>query len=212
MSRFLKAALCYALLATATLSFAQTLGDISGEVKDPSGAILPGVTVTITNAATNASRSTVSNDSGLYTFPALQPGLYNITAELKGFKKYSQNGIELQVQANLRLDIPMSVGDVSEILEVTAQGAQLATENATVGTVVEQKRIVELPINGRNYLSLAGLAPNVSAGFPSAGQADGRQGGDRANQNISVAGMRNQFNRFTLDGVENTDPNFNTYV
>ncbi|BDC48797.1 hypothetical protein F183_A11130 [Bryobacterales bacterium F-183] len=212
MSRFKSVALCYALLATATLVSAQTLGDISGEVKDPTGAILPGAAVTITNSATNASRSTVTNDAGLYAFPALQPGLYNITAELKGFKKYSQNGIELQVQGNLRVDIAMTVGDVSEILEVTAQGALLATENATVGTVVEQKRIVELPINGRNYLSLAGLAPNVSAGFPSAGQADGRQGGDRANQNISVAGMRNQFNRFTLDGVENTDPNFNTYV
>jgi len=192
--------------------YAQTLGDIGGEVRDPAGAAVVEATVTITNTATNASRTTTTNESGLYAFPALQPGTYSIRVEAKGFKAYNQTGIELQVQQNARIDIALTIGQVTEVLEVTAQGALLATENATVGTVVDQKRIVELPINGRNYLSLTGLAPNVSFGFPSAGQADGRQGGDRANQNISVAGMRNQFNRFTLDGVENTDPNFNTYV
>ncbi|MGH9627742.1 MAG: hypothetical protein ACRD7E_05295, partial [Bryobacteraceae bacterium] len=88
----------------------------------------------------------------------------------------------------------------------------LSTENATVGTVIENKRIVELPLNGRNYLQLVALAPNVSYGFPSAGQAGARQGGIRADQSISVGGMRSQFNRYTLDGVENTDPNFNTFV
>jgi hypothetical protein len=210
MSRIKSIALCLAL-ALVPLS-AQTLGDIGGEVRDPAGAAVVNATVTVTNTATNAARKTTTNDSGLYAFPALQPGSYSIRVEAPGFKAYNQTGIELQVQQNARIDITLTIGQVNEVLEVTAQGALLATENATVGTVVEQKRIVELPINGRNYLSLAGLAPNVSAGFQSAGQADSRQGGDRANQNISVAGMRNQFNRFTLDGVENTDPNFNTYV
>ena len=81
-----------------------------------------------------------------------------------------------------------------------------------MGTVIENKRIVELPLNGRNYLQLVALAPNVTTLSPSAGQAGSRQGGDRAGQSISVAGQRIMFDNFTLDGVENTDPNFNTYV
>ncbi|MEJ7607286.1 MAG: hypothetical protein WKF37_13725, partial [Bryobacteraceae bacterium] len=88
----------------------------------------------------------------------------------------------------------------------------LTTENATVGTVIENKRIVDLPLNGRNFLQLVSLSPNVSFGFANSGQANGRQGGTRAQQNISLAGQRSMYNRFTLDGIENTDVNFNTYV
>ncbi len=205
------APLTFLLLLTATL-FGQTLGDVAGTVQDPQGAPIAGAKVTITNAATNATRTSSTNNEGIYTFPALVPGTYTVKIDKAGFKSYSQSNIELQVQANIRVDVAMQLGQVSETIEVSAAATNLQTENATVGTVVEQKRIVELPLNGRNYLQLTALAPNVSFGFPSAGQADGRQGGDRANQNISVAGMRNNFNRFTLDGVENTDPNFNTYV
>ena len=200
------------VLAFQIPAISQTLGDIAGEVKDQQGASIAAAAVSLTNQSTGASRTTISNDSGSYAFPALQPGVYTVKVEKTGFKASIEKDIEVQVQANVRRDVVLSLGQVSETIEVSASAATLQTENATVGTVVEQKRIVELPINGRNYLSLAGLAPNVSFGFPSAGQADGRQGGDRANQNISVSGQRNNYNRFTLDGVENTDPNFNTYV
>src|SRR5205807_4650606 len=96
-------------------------------------------------------------------------------------------------------------------VEVVAN-ALMVTENATVGTVVDNRRIIELPLNGRNYLQLVSLAPNVSTGFSTQGQAGARQGGIRAAQTISVAGQRTNFNHYTLDGVENTDPNFNTFV
>ncbi len=201
--------LCFLMVVSMA---AQTLGDVTGEVRDASGAQIPGVKVVITNSATGAARDTITNDSGVYAFPALTPGAYTLRAEKQGFKSASSTSFDLQVQQSARLDLSLEVGSTSDSVEVNASGAILQTENATVGTVVEQKRIVELPLNGRNYLALTALAPNVSFGFPSAGQADGRQGGDRANQNISVAGQRNNFNRFTLDGVENTDPNFNTYV
>jgi hypothetical protein len=206
------ASLLTALLMLSASVFGQTLGDVAGTVTDPQGAPVAGANVTITNTSTNAVRQTTTNNEGIYAFPALVPGTYSIKVDKAGFKTSTQSNVELQVQASIRVDITMQLGQVSETIEVSASGATLQTENATVGTVVEQKRIVELPLNGRNYLQLTALAPNVSFGFPSAGQADGRQGGDRANQNISVAGMRNNFNRFTLDGVENTDPNFNTYV
>ena len=191
---------------------AQTFGEISGEVRDVSGAVISGAVVTITNVNTNAIRESVSNDSGVYSFPALPPGTYNLKVAKTGFKTVARNAIEIQVQQSARVDIDLPVGQVSESVEVSASAALLSTENATVGTVIENKRIVELPLNGRNYLQLVSLSPNVSYGFGSAGQAGSRQGGDRASQNISVAGQRSYFNNFTLDGVNNTDPNFNTYV
>ena len=205
-------ALLFSFLSAVSILLGQTLGDISGEVRDATGAVISGVNITLTNQATNAKRNTSSNESGSYSFPALVPGPYRVRAEKPGFKAANSSTLELQVQQQARLDLRLEVGAVTESIEVNASAASLATENATVGTVVENKRIVELPLNGRNYLQLTALAPNVSYGFPTAGQADARQGGDRAGQNISVAGMRNSFNRFTLDGVENTDPNFNTYV
>lgn len=206
----LRAALLAMLCALA--ASAQTLGDLSGEVRDPSGALVPGVRITLTNVATNATRQTTTNEAGFYAFPALQPGVYTIRAEKEGFRAYVRTGLEIQVQLSTRVDIELQVGAVTESVEVRAEGALLQTENATVGTVIENKRIVELPLNGRNALQLVSLAPNVSFGFPSAGQAGSRQGGIRAEQSIAVAGHRAQFNRFSLDGVENTDPNFNTIV
>jgi hypothetical protein len=202
------------LFALALLSsvFGQTFGDISGEVRDTSGASIGGAQVTVVNVETNATRSAVSNEAGLYSFPALPPGTYNLKVEKEGFKAVNRPSILIQVQQSARVDIELPVGQVTESVEVSASAALLTTENATVGTVVENKRIVELPLNGRNYLQLVSLAPNVSYGFGSAGQAGSRQGGDRSSQNISVAGQRSYFNNFTLDGVNNTDPNFNSYV
>jgi hypothetical protein len=116
------------------------------------------------------------------------------------------------VQQSVRLDLTLQVGQVSETVEVTASAALLQSENATVGSVVENREIVEAPLNGREYLNLVTLAPNISNNAPAAGQAQSRQGGDRANQSISAGGNRIIYDYFTLDGVVNTDPNFNTYV
>ncbi|MGH9721746.1 MAG: carboxypeptidase regulatory-like domain-containing protein [Bryobacteraceae bacterium] len=209
--RALRLLLCLAV-ALAIPASAQTFGEISGEVRDQSGAVVAGARIVITNVANNATREATSNDSGIYAFPALVPGIYNLRVEKPGFKAVTRNAVEIQVQQNARIDFEMSVGQVTESVEVSAQAALLSSENATVGTVIENKRIVDLPLNGRNYLQLVSLAPNVSFGFPSAGQAGSRQGGIRADQSISVAGQRAQYNHFTLDGVENTDPNFNTFV
>jgi hypothetical protein len=200
------------LFAVLVPAFGQTFGDISGEVRDSSGATIAAAQVTIVNVDTNATRTAVSNDAGVYSFPALPPGTYNLKAEKTGFKTVTRPGILIQVQQSTRIDIDMPVGQVTESVEVSATAALLTTENATVGTVVENKRIVELPLNGRNYLQLVSLSPNVSYGFGNAGQAGSRQGGSRAEQNIAVAGQRSYFNNFTLDGVNNTDPNFNSYV
>jgi hypothetical protein len=209
--RTLKWVLCLAVFLTGAL-FGQTLGEITGQVTDSSGGAVPAASVTATNTGTNAVRSVVSNEAGIYSFPALQPGVYSVRVEKPGFKAVTRPNIQLEVQQTARIDFEMPVGQVTESIEVAADAAVLATENATVGTVIENKRIVELPLNGRNYLQLVAMAPNVSFGFQSAGQAGSRQGGLRADQSISVAGQRANFNHYTLDGVENTDPNFNTFV
>src|SRR5213080_917974 len=193
-------------------ALAQTQASISGVIHDPTGAVIPGVTVTVTNPATNFVRAAISNEAGVYNFPSLQPGRYNIKVELPGFRTITQNDVELQVQFAARIDFTLQVGDVSQTVEVEGTAALIATENATVGTVIENKQIVEMPLNGRNFLQLVAMSPNVSYGFSDSTQAITRQGGQRAQQNISVAGQRSEFNHFTLDGVENTDVNFNTYV
>ena len=180
-------------------------------MKDTTGAALPGSTVTAQNVGTNAVRTQPSNEVGAFTFPAMPPGVYLIKAELDGFK-IAQNRVELHVEETLRVSFTLEIGGITETTEVTAVTPLITTENATVGTVIENRRIVELPLNGRNYLSLIALSPNVSASSPAPGQAGDRQGGSRANQQISISGQRREFNYYTLDGVDNTDVNFNTYI
>src|SRR6187455_3454363 len=209
MSRPILGVVVWLLLGTP--GYAQTLGTITGEVKDQSDSRIPGATVTAQNVATNAVRIQQSNEAGVYTFPAMPPGMYQVKAELQGFK-IQQNAVELHVEETLRVDFRLELGTLTETTEVIAATTLIATSNATVGTVIENRRIVELPLNGRNYLSLIALSPNVSAGFAGPGQAGDRQGGSRASQQISISGQRREFNYYTLDGVDNTDVNFNTYI
>ncbi|MEO5742184.1 MAG: carboxypeptidase-like regulatory domain-containing protein, partial [Vicinamibacterales bacterium] len=190
---------------------AQTLGTITGDVKDASGALIPGATVTVTNTGTNAARESISNASGAYSVPALPPGPYVVKAELQGFRTVTQ-AVDLHVEQTARVNFTMEIGTLAETTEVTGVAPLITTENATVGTVIENRRIVELPLNGRNFLSLVALSPNVSAEFAGAGQAGDRQGGSRASQQISISGQRREFNYYTLDGVDNTDVNFNSYI
>ena len=192
--------------------YAQTFGEVSGHVTDASGALIPGASLTLTNVNTNATRNVLTTESGAYTFPSVPPGPYRLKTELPGFKTVLSERFELQVQQALRLDVVLQVGQVSETVEVAATADLLQSETASIGAVIENKIITELPLNGRQYLNLVALSPNVNTLSPAAGQANSRQGGDRANQAISTGGQRIMFDYYTLDGVNNTDPNFNTYV
>ena len=132
-------------------------------------------------------------------------------SELEGFRTGTRD-VDVQVQQTARVDFALELGTVAENATVTGVSPLVETTNATVGTVIENRRIVELPLNGRNYLQLVALSPNVSAEFAGSGQAGDRQGGTRANQQLSISGQRREFNNYTLDGVDNTDVNFNTYI
>src|SRR5262245_42216919 len=158
-------------------TFGQTFGEITGEVTDSSGSNVAGAAVTVTNKATNAVRSVPTNDSGIYTFPSLLPGVYDVKVAKAGFRSVTRTDVRLEVQQAARLDFVLQVGQVTEVIEVVGGAPLLVTETATLGTVVEQKRIEELPLNGRNYLQLVALAPNMNLGFSISGDVEGRQGG-----------------------------------
>ena len=201
-----------AVLATAPAT-AQTWAMITGAVTDPRGAAVGAASVKLTNRSTGGVRQTETNDVGIYVFAAILPGRYDVLVEKRGFQTQVRRDLSLEVQLQSQLDFQLELGQIEESI-VVADAAPLLRTDATTGTVIDTRRITELPLNGRNFLQLVSLAPNVSFGFPTAvasGPA-GRQGGTRAEQNISIAGQRSELNHFTVDGIENTDVNFNTYI
>jgi hypothetical protein len=201
------------VLALSFPGFAQTGGQITGLVTDPSGGLVVGATVTITNSQTNVARKTTTNSAGNYAFPALLPDVYSVRVEVRGFKGEVREGVELQVEQIARIDFHLQIGAVTQTVEVSGGAPLLNTESATVGTVIDNDRIVGLPLNGRSFTQLIALSPNVAYNsVANGGQANSRQGGDRTTQEIFVAGARREYLNFTLDGVENTDPGFNTYA
>ena len=211
--KFHLAAILVSIGAVAPLVLtAQTQGQITGQVSDTSGGVVADARITVTSEATNAVRVALSNTSGDYTVPSLTPGRYTVKAEGSGFQTVIRSGVDLEVQQTARIDFQLQVGQVSEVIEVTGGAPLLNTDNATVGSVIENKRIVDLPLNGRNFLQLVSLSANVSFGFGSNSTATGRQGGQRSTENIAVSGQRSEFNYFTLDGVNDTDISFNLYV
>src|SRR5689334_21434584 len=202
------------LLLSAVPAFAQTFGQITGTVTDTSGAVMPGATVTVTNTQTNQVRTGQTNSAGSYVFPNLLPGVYNVKVEIQGFQTKVANNVELQVQQTSRLDFSLELGNVEVAVEVTGTAPMINATDATVGTVISNKEILELPLNGRNFISLVATAPNVSSDWAGGGGggASSRQGGDRSTQNFAVAGQRREYNQYTLDGIVNQDVNFNTYA
>ncbi|HYM12025.1 MAG TPA: carboxypeptidase-like regulatory domain-containing protein, partial [Bryobacterales bacterium] len=210
MSRHFRWVVSVILAAAALPLGAQNFGEITGAVSDSSGAVITGASITVTSTTTNQVRRAATNESGTYTVPFLVPGLYDVRAESAGFKVATRRGVDLQVGAVARIDFSLEVGEVSQQVEVSGGAPLLATENTSLGTVIENKRIVELPLNGRNYLQLVTLSPNVTTEGGSGGAYS--LGGLRAQTSLSIAGQRLEYNRYTLDGIENTDPNWNSWI
>ena len=211
MRNFFSFLMGFSLLSA--MAFGQSgSGELNGTITDASGAAAPGVTVTISNPATGLTRVLKTNEQGIYTAPALNPGVYSIRIEKQGFQSQSRPGIELLTGQAPSINFTLTVGNVTEVIEVTGSAPVLDTETTSVGTVIENKRIVELPLNGRNYLQLASLIPGATTNGPASSQGQQRMGGARNSFALNVAGQRVHFNHYALDGMENTDPNFNTYL
>ena len=163
----------------------QTFGEITGRISDSTGAAISAAQITLTNVATNAVRSAASTDSGDYTFPAVAPGGYNIKVEKSAFKSASSTEVQVQIQQTIRLDFTLQVGQVSESIEVSASAQMLQAENVSLGTVIENKGVTELPLNGRNYLGLVALASNTNTLSPDVG-ASGWTPGWRPRQSVHL--------------------------
>ena len=195
-----RALLCLALLAAAVPASAQlTRGIISGVVTDSGGGVLPGATVTITNQDTGVVRATTSNDSGVFRAPALEPGTYQVRAELQGFRTFDARDIRVGSGQEVTLNPSLSVGGLEETVQVTSEaaGVTINRTNATVGLVTNARQVVELPISPtRDVTRVALLSPNVVSG-------PGAEG-------ISANGQRSRNNNFMIDGSDNNDASVTT--
>jgi hypothetical protein len=185
------------LLITAGLAGAQTFsgGQITGVIKDSTGAVLPGVSVAATNVGTNLVRTVITNESGVYAMPALPLGTYQVAAELPGFQKQTRTDVKLEVGDNLRIDFNLVVGQVTENVMVTSEVPAIQAESASLGTVIDNRNVLEMPLNGRNFTALVGLVPGAVTVASSSSLAT--RGG------VNFAGARDTDNSYTLDGVDN---------
>jgi hypothetical protein len=159
--------------------------------------VLPGVTVTVRNVDTNVSQTTVTNDSGAYEFFTLRVGRYEIKAELAGFTAATVHEIALAIGNRQRVDVTLGVGELSESVEVQAQGLRLERDSSQRSSVVTAEQAVALPLPGREYSALVQLAPGVRRSTINNTQGTGREG------SFTINGQRSTYNNYLLDGIDN---------
>lgn len=197
------AAACLLLHSGADRVFAQrATGSIAGSIVDASEAAVPGAKVVVRNLATGVERSVTSNDLGYYVVPALPAGPYSVTVGKEGFQSQTVPELVLEVDKNATINLALKVGSVSESVSVVADAVAVDTRNATLNTVITQKQITELPLNGRNVLQLMQLTPGIVAGTGSFSQIATRPEA----QLVSASGGRGNSTTFVLDGGLHEDP------
>src|SRR5262249_24248388 len=167
-------------------------GELTGIVKDQSGTAIPGATVTVTQVATNRPQVLVSNGDGVYVATNLLPGEYRIEVTLNGFKPIRREGIRLSTGEKVRLDFELVVGDVKEEVTVRADAPMLRAETGSLGTVIKNEQVLQLPLNGRSFIQLSSMAPGVA--LPPNSQLPRINGG------------RPRTNEYLFDGISVVQP------
>lgn len=187
------------LLAGATIpAWGQTFqGSFTGTVTDASGAVIPGASITAEELGKGFTLTVITQDDGNYVMALLPPGRYRLTAERVGFEKTTQGPVNLSVNAHLQVDFHLKVGPQTTVLTVTENAPVIDTQVSSVGTTIEEEKIGQVPLNGRNFLQLTLFAPGVVPGTPGSKLSD-RGGG------INVNGMRETMNSYWLDGLDDT--------
>ena len=193
--------LCLGLLLLPAAGFGQEKAVLTGTVTDPSGAVIPGVKITVTGTLTGVARTLETNTSGAYLAPELVPGTYEIKAEAPGFKTYSQTGIVLNVNDRVRVDIPMQVGQVTQNVTVLEAVVKVQTESGEVGDLISGTQLSQLPVNTRSFFVLATLTTGVVSNMPDF-TLPIPVGGDSS---IRFNGNRNDHNIWMIDGGEDYD-------
>jgi hypothetical protein len=180
-------------------------GTFVGTVRDASGGTVSGAAVTITETQTNVAHKTFTNDQGEYNASHLNPGLYTVSIEQSGFKTATQFNIKLDINQVIRIDVTLTPGAVSETIEVTAAAPLVESQTSSIGQLIEETQVHDLPLNGRNFLQLAYLSPGVNQGEVGAVQQGGIPENERGNGSIHVNGLMATNNNFLLNGFDNNE-------
>jgi hypothetical protein len=192
------------LALTAVLAFSQaTTATMDGVVRDPSGAIVPGTAITVTNVETRISSKWVTNGEGHFIAPFLQPGVYEVTAEKEGFKKSVRRGITLLVADTTRIDLMLELGATTDTVTAVGEAPLVKTDTSELGQVIQTQAIDELPLNsqtGRNFTALMALVPGAIRTNP-VGLFDAPQG----NSSFAINGQRDGANNYLIDGADNNE-------
>ena len=180
-------------------------GGVVGTVSDASGARVAGAKVTTTNLATNISESAVSDTQGNFSINSLLIGSYKVKAEKSGFAAIVEPNVPVTVGGIAKINFVLQPGSETETVEVSAAAVELETQSSSLGTVESEKRIAELPLNGRNFIALAYLGPGTNSGESGSNASGGVFENERGNEAISVNGLRVSNNNFLLNGVDNNE-------
>ena len=190
-----------ALMLVGTLSAQDPRGTVSGRVTDSTGAVVPGAEVRIVNDNTGVSASAKTNDSGNFVLPYLPAGPYALNCQLQGFKKWERKGIQVRIQDNVEVNIALEVGAATETIQVTETTPLLATTDASLGQIIDERRVLELPQFAGNAMDLVHLAPGTVNGTNLRLR---KAGFNSAPSQFSTDGGGNNQNEFSIDGVSNT--------
>jgi len=180
-------------------------GSIVGTVSDPSGANVEGAKVVIRNLATDQPVEVTTDSSGAYAANLLRIGAYSVTVERQGFKRAVEPNVEVGVNQVVRVNLTLQVGAATESVQVTGTAPLLQTETSSLGTIETERRISDLPLNGRNFIQLAYLGPGANSGQSGSNVSGGVFENERANEALSVNGLRVSNNNFLLNGVDNNE-------
>lgn len=193
------------LIVASALQAQVESGKVVGTVRDASGAIIADAAIALVNTATNATRNVRTDSAGEYVITGLKPGEYTMTVEREGFKKAVQSPFKLDVNQVIRVDLTLVVGSINERVEVTAAEPLIESETSSLGQVVEEQRVRELPLNGRDFVELAYLSPGVNAGPSGAVQQGGIPENQRGTGSIQANGLTATNNNFLLNGFDNNE-------
>src|SRR5437867_10733729 len=186
-------------------------GTIVGTVSDANG-VVPAASVTIREVNRGTSDTYVTDGTGSYTAPFLSPGTYSVEVAVTGFKKWVRGGVILQVNQRARVDVSLEMGGIEETTTVVASSPLLRTDSSEVGTVIEERSIKELPLNGRNFATLVYLTPGITPGQAGENLSGASTFNPRGASNFNALGHQANANAWLIDGIDNNEYTFNTLI
>lgn len=206
-------ALAGAVLWFAVCSWAQvTTGTIVGTVREASGAVIPGATVTVTNTEKGTPHTYETGQNGYYNAPFLIPGAYQVKVGKAGFRTEVRSGIVLQVDQQAKIDITLSIGEMTQTVNVTSAPPLVESQSSSLGQVINKAPIEQLPLNGRNFAQLVWLSTGVTTGQQGENLSGASSFNPRAASDFNALGSQANANAWLVDGIEDNEETYNTVM